>query len=248
MDEAPGHAPRLVVTRAPRRPQGAVLLLHGGGGGAPPRAVSPAQPSVLRMWSVAAATTRAGRGRLVVARLLNATRGWDAGAPVRDAHWALDRLAQRFGTLPTSLVGHSLGGRAALVAADRDEVRSVVALAAWLLPGDARHVRGRRVLLVHGTGDRVAPLTRAAAVARDLGAANEVSFLRLEGAGHALLREAWRVDALAADFARATVLDEPGRLAATRRALQGGSWTEAAGRRASRPDARQDVAEAEVEP
>jgi len=227
VDEAPGHAPRLVLTRAPRRPQGVVLLLHGGGGGAQPRAVSPTQPSVLWMWPVAAAVARAGRGRLVVARLLNGTRGWgDEHAPVRDAHWALDRLADRFGPLPTSLVGHSLGGRAALVAAGRDEVRSVVALAAWVLPGDGRGVRGRRVLFVHGTQDRVAPLARARSVARELEAANAVSFLRLDGAGHALLREAWRVDALAADFARSTVLDLPGRLAPTRRALQSGSCSE----------------------
>lgn len=224
MDQTPGHAPRLVLTRAPRRPEGVVLLLHGGGGGAQVLAVRATQPSVLRMWSVAAAVARAGRGRLVVARLLNATRGWgsDAG-PVRDAHWALDRLAERFGTLPTSLVGHSLGARAALVAADRDEVRSAVALAAWVVPGDARDVRGRKVLFVHGTADRVAPLTRAAAVARDLEAANEVAFTRLDGAGHALLRESWRVDALAADYARATVLDVPPRLASTRQALQAGS-------------------------
>ena len=220
MDEMPGHLPRLVVTRAPRRPEGAVLLLHGGGGAAEPRPVSATQPSVLRMWSVAAACARAGRGRLVVARLLNATRGWDAAnAPVRDAHWALDRLAERFGPLPTALVGHSLGGRAAVVAADRDEVRSVVALAAWVLPGDGHRVRGRRVLFVHDTRDRVAPLRRAEAVAHHLEAANDVSFLRLEGAGHSLLRESWRVDAVAADFARSTVLDEPGRLASTRRAV-----------------------------
>jgi pimeloyl-ACP methyl ester carboxylesterase len=176
------------------------------------------------MWSAAAAVARAGRGRLVVARLLNATRGWGSdAAPVRDAHWALDRLADRFGPLPTSLVGHSLGGRAALVAADRDEVRSAVALAAWVLPGDARRVRDRQILFVHGTADRVAPPARAAGVARDLEAANQVSFVRLDGAGHALLREAWQVDALAADFARATVLDVPPRLASTRRALHRGS-------------------------
>jgi pimeloyl-ACP methyl ester carboxylesterase len=95
-----------------------------------------------------------------------------------------------------------------------------VALAAWVLPGDGQDVHGRSVLCVHGTQDRIAPLARAQAVADRLAATNDVSFVRLDGAGHSLVREAWRVDALAADFARSSVLDLPVRLASTRRALE----------------------------
>jgi pimeloyl-ACP methyl ester carboxylesterase len=159
------------------------------------------------MWLTAAAVVRASRGRLVVARLLNSTRGWGEGAtPVQDATWALDRLAERFGPLPVSLVGHSLGARAALLAGSRDEVRSVVGLGAWVQPGDGRALRGRRVLLLHGTADRIAPLARVEAVARELAPRNEVDVVRLEGAGHALVREAARVDLPAARFAVSTVL------------------------------------------
>src|SRR4051812_42709123 len=100
--------------------------------------VSPTQLSVLRMIPIARRIARAGRGRLAVFRLLNSHRGWDAThTPVHDARWALDRVAEELGAhLPTCLVGHSLGGRAALLAAARPDVRSVVALAPWVYPTD----------------------------------------------------------------------------------------------------------------
>jgi alpha-beta hydrolase superfamily lysophospholipase len=57
--------------------------------------------------------------------------------PLRDASWALDEIAQRLGRrLPTCLIGHSLGGRAALLSVGAPRVRSAVALAPWVLPTD----------------------------------------------------------------------------------------------------------------
>ena len=45
-----------------------------------------------------------------------------------DVRWALGEVADRLGSeLPTGLVGHSLGGRAALLAGGEPPVRSVVA-------------------------------------------------------------------------------------------------------------------------
>ena len=87
-------------------------------------------------------------------------------------------------------------------------MRSVVGLASWVQPGDGRRLDGRQVLLVHGTADRIAPLARTETVARELEARNEVRLLRLDGAGHALMRQAPRVDVLAARFARSTLLDD----------------------------------------
>lgn len=204
---------RLLDVHVPRDPVGQVLVMHGGAGRGDGVPVSPTQLSVLRMIPVAHRVARAGRGRLVVVRLLNSTRGWDTGhTPVDDTEWALDLLRERFGdSLPTCLVGHSLGGRAALLAgAVRAEVRSVVALAPWVYPSDGRHdLTGRRVLVVHGTDDRVADPARAAQVARDLARTAQVGHVSVEGGRHAMLRHHGQFDRYAAQFAGATLLDEP---------------------------------------
>ena len=205
---------RLIPSRVPRHPAGMVLVLHGGASRGDQVAVSPTQLSVVRMIPVATRVARAGRGRLAVFRLLNSTRGWDAThTPVDDVSWALGELRERFPGLPFCLVGHSLGGRAALLAAGQADVRSVVALAPWVYTsdGDAGLPPGRRVLVVHGDQDRVASPQRAAHVAQELRRSAEVGFVRVSGGGHAMLRHGSVFDRAAADFATATLLgDEPG--------------------------------------
>lgn len=205
---------RLIATRVPKRPGGLVLVLHGGASRREQMMVSPAQLSVLRMIPVAARVARAGRGRLAVFRLLNSTRGWDTRhTPVDDVRWALDELRERFGTgLPTCLVGHSLGGRAALLSAGQDDVRSVVALAPWVYESDGqvRIPPGRRILVVHGDEDRVASPQRSAVVAQALRRTADVGYVRVSGGRHAMLRHGSLFDRVAADFATATLLgDEP---------------------------------------
>ena len=70
-------------------------------------------------------------------RLLNSSRGWQSGTtPVDDVRWALGRVRERWGSdVPVALVGHSLGGRAALLAATEPQVRSVVAMTCRRLAG-----------------------------------------------------------------------------------------------------------------
>jgi dienelactone hydrolase len=175
--------------------------------------VSPAQLSVLRMVPIARRVARAGRGRLAVFRLLNSARGWDTHhTPLRDASWALDEIAERLGRrLPTCLVGHSLGGRAALLAAGAPEVRSAVALAPWVLPGDSPpHPEGRRFLVVHGSQDRIADPRRSLSVARALAERAEVTYVCVDGGKHAMLRRHAVFDGLAAQFAVLTLLGEEG--------------------------------------
>src|SRR3954464_1122045 len=95
---------RLISTRAPRSPEGLVLVLHGGASRRDHPAVSPTQLSVLRMVPIARRIARAGRGRLAVVRLLNSVRGWDTRhTPVEDVRWALEQLHAEYGGLPTSL-------------------------------------------------------------------------------------------------------------------------------------------------
>ncbi|GAB2911148.1 alpha/beta hydrolase [Rhodococcus aerolatus] len=81
-------------------------------------------------------------------------RGWNGPAadPARDVRAVLDALP---GRSPVVLVGHSMGGRAGLACADHPRVRGVVGLAPWTPVGEpVEAVRGKTVVLAHGTWDR----------------------------------------------------------------------------------------------
>lgn len=202
---------KLIETSVPRDPIGAVLVLHGGAARREHMMVSPTQLSVVRMIPIARRIARAGRGRLAVFRLLNSRRGWDTQhTPVHDARWALEEMAQRLGSaVPTCLVGHSLGGRAALLAANASEVRSAVALAPWVLAGDvARDLDGRRLLIVHGTQDRIASPQRSAALAAQLRRTARVEYVAVEGGKHAMLRHHREFSRPAVEFVLDTLLDD----------------------------------------
>lgn len=201
---------RLKTTRRPRDPRGLVLVLHGGASREGSPMVSPAQLSVLRMVPIAARIATAGRGRLEVHRLLNSSRGWDVEhTPVHDVAWALERLRADRPDLPVSLVGHSLGGRAALLAGGMDGVRSVVALNPWIHPEDRVDLTGRRVLVVHGCRDRVALPERSEALARRLARSAEVDYRTIPEARHAMLRHGRQFERAATDFVVETLLTEP---------------------------------------
>jgi pimeloyl-ACP methyl ester carboxylesterase len=220
--------PRLITTHVPADPEAAVLVLHGGAGRSGNMMVSPTQLSVLRMIPIAARLAHAGGRRLAVYRLLNSRRGWDTThTPVDDVRWALRELGSRFGgELPVGLVGHSLGGRAAILAATQPEVRSVVALAPWVYPNDGdRDLSGRRVLIVHGAQDRIARPANSAAVARALGRTADVGYITILGGKHAMLRHHAEFDGLAAQFTAATLLGDPG-VGPIKRVLDGEHWLE----------------------
>ena len=198
---------RLVDAGVPARPEAAVLVLHGGASRPGRTEVSPAQLSVLRMVPVARRIGRAGRGRLAVHRLLNTSRGWDpAHTPVDDVRWALARLRERYGDQPVVLVGHSLGGRAALLAGGAEGVRGVVALNPWVYPDDDADLTGRSVLVLHGTDDRVASLERVRTVVASLRRRTDVELREVPGGKHAMLRHGRTFEGAAADFAVRTLL------------------------------------------
>ncbi len=205
------HAqPKLVPVNRPSSPEAAVLVLHGGASRGDRMMVSPAQLSVIRMIPTARAVARAGRGRLAVFRLLNSYRGWDSQhTPVADAAWGMAQVREQHGDLPFGLVGHSLGGRAALLAGGQDGVESVVALNPWVYPTDTVDLTGRRVLILHGERDRIASPARAEAVARNLSRTAEVGFVSIPGGKHAMLRHGREFDRRAADFTAEELLTSP---------------------------------------
>jgi pimeloyl-ACP methyl ester carboxylesterase len=200
--------PRLVAVRTPRQPRGVVLVLHGGASRREAVAVSPTQLSVLRMVPIARRLARS-RG-LAVYRLLNSRRGWDhEDTPLADVRWALVQVRERYGDVPVVLVGHSLGGRAALLATTEPGVAGAVALNAYLLPGDESvDPAGRRIRFVHGTDDRIASFERARAVAARLGRCTDVDLRVIEGGKHAMLRHGRAFDRAAADFAASALSDD----------------------------------------
>lgn len=204
-----------------------MVVLHGGASRGERAVVSPAQLSVLRMVPVAHRIARAGGSRLAVHRLLNSHRGWDTGTtPVMDVAWALDRVAEQHGDVPVALVGHSLGGRAALLGGDAPQVRSVVALNPWVLPSDRVDLSGRQVLVVHGSEDRIAAPSRAADLVRRMSATARVGFVTVPGARHAMLRHGRTFETYAAEFVTATLLDTSPRTDAVAAVLVGATFVE----------------------
>ncbi len=200
--------PKLIDVATPEGAVGTVLVLHGGASRGSNVMVSPTQLSVLRMIPIAKRIARAGRGRLQVIRLLNSRRGWDAhDTPLKDVRWALEQLAERSGgALPTCLVGHSLGGRAALFSAAHPAVRSAVALAPWVTPTDMPSgLQGRPILIIHGTRDRIASPQRSAALAQRISGQADVDYVAVEGAGHAMLSHHGEFSRPAARFAVETL-------------------------------------------
>jgi dienelactone hydrolase len=192
---------RLVDVRTPPTPQAVAIVLHGGALRRERTMVSPTQLSVVRMIPVARRIARVGGDRLAVLRLLNSWRGWDTEhTPLEDAAWAIAQVGERWPGVPVALVGHSLGGRAALLAAKDDVVRTVVALNPWVYPDDGVPLPGRSVLVVHGDRDRVALPDRAQSVARRLADSADVEFRVVPGGKHAMLRHGRVFENAAADF------------------------------------------------
>lgn len=207
-----------------------MLLLHGGASPRGQMQVSPTQLSVLRMVPIAHRVQQIGAGRLAVFRLLNSTRGWDTShTPVDDARWALEQIREQLGDLPVGLIGHSLGGRAALLVSPHPTVRSTVALAPWLYPDDRVDLDGQRALIVHGSQDRIAKPDRSAAVARRLGRTGRLGYICIDGGKHAMLSHHDEFDGYAAAFTQACLLDErPASLPApVREVLDGATWVDA---------------------
>ncbi|TXS19042.1 alpha/beta hydrolase [Streptomyces sp. wa22] len=145
------------------------------------------------------------------------TRGWNADAdPAADAHWAADEVVRRYGDVPVCLVGHGMGGRAALRGAGHTAVSSVLSMAPWLPDGaepgpePVRHLAGRRVLIVHGTNDaRTNPELSYRLAERAKKANRATCRFEVHSDGHALRQHRSEVVALAADFVRGSLFGRP---------------------------------------
>ena len=207
-------APHLRFSGGDARAEAVVLLLHGGMENHLSRA-RPFDPSVLRLIPFGRSVVRAGGGRIALASLRYAVRGWngDRESPLPDARWALDLIGERFGTVPVGLVGHSMGGRVALRVADHGRVRSVAALAPWLPRGEPiPALDDRTVLLAHGTADRTTDPRATSQLALKLREEGvEVEQHEFIGGRHSMLFPAGAWHDMVAEFMVRTLLTpEPG--------------------------------------
>ncbi|MFI5864973.1 alpha/beta fold hydrolase [Streptomyces sp. NPDC051546] len=197
--------------RLPQEATAAVLLLHGGRAdalGPPP----PLNLPGLRMRPFGAALLRdTFHDEVLVAHVRYRYRGWNGpnAHPVADVRRALAELRALTGPVPTVLVGHSMGGRAALRAAADPQVKGVIALAPWCPPGEpTAQLHGRTVIALHDEADRV---TSAAGtwshLTRAQSAGAGVLGIAMPRGGHSMIRDARRWHRITAEAARAVLAD-----------------------------------------
>jgi alpha-beta hydrolase superfamily lysophospholipase len=170
--------------------------------------------AALRMIPFGWSLRRATRGAGVAVWLLRYRYGgWNEPHrdPVRDVAWALDEVRRRHPSATAVLIGHSMGGRAALLAAGDPAVVAVCLLAPWIEPGDpVEQLAGRTVLIAHGDRDRITDPARShqfAARARRY--APDVRWVSVPGDGHLLLRRARTWNALVTGFVSSLSSDHP---------------------------------------
>jgi len=188
--------PRLESSAARGELRGIALFCHGGTATSvePPR---DAALSLVRMRAFEQFVRAGTADRGISTSLLRyRVRGWNGAAAdaFTDVRWAIEQLRGECGAeVPIVLVGHSMGGRAALRAAGDPQVAAVCALAPWTPPGEpVNHLREQTVAILHGRGDRWVPARLSADFAlraREAGA--HVARFTTAG-GHSMVRGALR--------------------------------------------------------
>ncbi|MDP8931768.1 MAG: alpha/beta fold hydrolase [Actinomycetota bacterium] len=153
------------------------------------------QLSYLRMVPFARFLHRRGGGHGMSVRVLRYRyRGWNEPElhPVQDARWALTQLRDQHRDASMVLLGHSMGGRAALRVADHPAVTAVCALAPWTLDDEpVRQLAGRSVLIAHGDREHMTdPRLSYRFAVRAKQVTSRVCRFDVLGDGHAMLRRA----------------------------------------------------------
>jgi pimeloyl-ACP methyl ester carboxylesterase len=203
--------PHLELPARTTPPRATVLVLHGGKAESRDP-VHERQLTVRRMQPFVRDLAALGDD-LAVVLLRYRVRGWNGTGTdaLADVVFALEAIGNRYGEVPVVLVGHSMGGRAALRAAGHATVRGVVALAPWL-PADepVAQLAGRDVVVLHGSRDlTTSPRASARFTARAAQVARRVVCLHVPWSGHGMVLRAGTWHRLTAAFVAAEVDDTP---------------------------------------
>jgi predicted esterase len=207
------EGPRLESHPARGELRGIALFSHGGTAASlvPPndRALS-----LVRMRAVEQFVRSSCADRGISTQLLRyRVAGWNGAAAdaYTDVRGAIERLRTEHGTaVPIVLVGHSMGGRAALRAGGDPQVAAVCGLAPWTPPGEpVEHLKGQTVAILHGRADRWVPTRLSADFAvRAAEAGASVARFTVPG-GHSMLRGALRWHRFARDVVLGATGIEP---------------------------------------
>lgn len=185
------HGAALWVRHVPQRTRAAVITLHGG----PVVGHGPARPwqlAALRMRPVLRTSAAAvSLHEVLLGQVRYRYRGWNDGDAEQDALRALSELGRLAGDVPVVLVGHAMGGRAALRVAAHPQVQGVVALAPWVpVEESAAHLAGRSVLLVQGHDGRAAEVEAWCYAERARAAGARAGVVVIRGGGPWMMRRA----------------------------------------------------------
>ncbi|WP_222195603.1 alpha/beta hydrolase [Modestobacter italicus] len=207
------RSPALEQLPANGETRGIALFCHGG----TVTSVDPPKEralSLVRMRAFQSFVHRSTADRGIATALLRyRVAGWngEAADAFQDVRWAIAQLREEHGTdVPIVLVGHSMGGRAALRAGGEPSVTAVCALAPWTPPGEpVMHLGGQTVVILHGRGDRWVPARLSAEFAvRARRAKARVARFTIVG-GHGMVRRSHRWHAFARDVVLAGTGLEP---------------------------------------
>lgn len=199
----------VAVRRPSTGPTRAVALLLPGGRADSMEPMGERQLAGVRMLPFGTVLHRRGAGLGLAAWTLRyQVRGWNGAqaSPLPDVRSALDEVRAEHGDVPVVLVGHSMGGRAAMRVAADPSVVGIVGLAPWLPAGEpVEQLAGRRVLIAHGDRDRVTSPRSSRAFADRAAAVTDAAFVTVRRERHAMvlrprtwhrLTAAWVLDAL----------------------------------------------------
>ncbi|MER7667498.1 alpha/beta hydrolase [Kitasatospora sp. NPDC096128] len=182
------------ATTNPHTDPAVLLLLHGGKA----ESLAP-QPRFglarLRMRVFGAAVERrTGDRALVTVEVEYRHRGWNGrhAHPAADAVAAVRELASLAPRAGIALLGHSMGGRAAIAAAGHPHVLGAVLLAPWCEDDDpVAHLHGKRIVILHDPADRVTSADKSRAfAARARRAGADVQYMAMPHGGHTMIRGA----------------------------------------------------------